>query len=70
MNVILIISNPAHGLRLPLSGIGMPVLSTSTVLSVKATGLSPDAIMALRKASDIMKKRIEVKIMPVIVASV
>jgi hypothetical protein len=63
-------SNPDQGLGLPLSGIGIPAFSTRIVLLLMATGLFPDATIALRLPSIIMKKRIDVKIIPVMVARV
>jgi hypothetical protein len=48
----------------------MPAFSTRIEFSEIAAGLSPDIAIVLMVASSIIKKRIEMIIIPVIVASV
>jgi hypothetical protein len=67
---MLTISRPANGLGSPLSGIGTPALSTRIELSDIEAGLLSVATSALKLASMIIKKRMDVKIIPVIVARV
>jgi hypothetical protein len=70
VTVIFIRSIPAYGLLLPLSGIGTPAFRTSIEFSDIDAGFSPDIIIVLRVAISTTKKRKEVIIIPVIVASV
>jgi hypothetical protein len=63
-------SIPARGFSFPLSGISTPAFRTRIEFSLIEAGLSPEATRALILASKTIKKRIEVIMIPVIVARV
>jgi len=61
-------SNPENGAGFPLSGISIPAFKTRTEFAEIAAGFSPEETNALRVEINIIKKRIEARMIPTIVA--